>query len=197
LWLISCCAITGCNHYRNLTATPPIETIAFSPAVVTNAKYLTQFDIYGKHLSGIMLFKRTTDSTERIVFTNEMGFKFFDFEISADTFKTIYMLDRMNKPYIVNTLYRDLAMLCAPGSNHGVMFNNNGEYNLYRQQLSKNEYLYYYIPSNSSTPNKIEMGTLRKAKVVATISNDSTGEAQNIDIQHKNIKLRVRFTLIK
>lgn len=197
MWLISCCAITGCNHYRGLTATPGIETIAFSPIVITNAKYLTQFDVYGKHLSGIMLFKRTTDSTERVVFTNEMGFKFFDFEISADTFKTVYMLDKMNKPYIVNTLYKDLAMLCAPGSSHGIMVNKKEGYSLYRQQLNKREYLYYYTPNNSSTPNKIEMGTLRKAKVVATISNDSTGHAQNIDIQHKSIKLRVRFTLIK
>jgi hypothetical protein len=165
--------------------------------VVTNAKYLTQFDIYGKHLSGIMLFKRTTDSTERVVFTNQMGFKFFDFEISADTFKTIYMLDKMNKPYIVNTLYKDLAMLCAPGSTRGTVVENFEEESLYRQQLNKKEYLYYYTPYNSSTPNKIEIGTLQKPKVVATISNDSIGDAQNIDIQHKNIKLRVRFTLIK
>ena len=44
--------------------------------------YNTKVDVVGKHLSGLLLIKTMPDSSTRIVFTSELGFKFFDFGFS-------------------------------------------------------------------------------------------------------------------
>ncbi len=49
----------------------------------TKALYNTKVDVVGKHLSGLLLIKLMPDSSTRLVFSNEMGFKYFDFEFSA------------------------------------------------------------------------------------------------------------------
>src|SRR3954470_17408758 len=46
----------------------------------TVALYNTKVDVVGNHLSGLLLIKKMPDSTTRMVFSNEMGYKFFDFE---------------------------------------------------------------------------------------------------------------------
>ena len=61
--------------------TDPGCLLQFKP-VFTKALYSTTVDVVGKHLSGLLLVKAMPDSSTRLVFSNEMGFKYFDFEFS-------------------------------------------------------------------------------------------------------------------
>ena len=45
----------------------------------TVALYNTTVDVVGNHLSGLLLIKKMPDSSTRMVFSNEMGFGFFEF----------------------------------------------------------------------------------------------------------------------
>ena len=74
--------------------------------------YNTGIDVVGKHLSGLLLIKKLEDQSQRIVFTNEAGVKFFDFGFdSSGEFKVYQVLDRMNKKSIINTLKKDFELL--------------------------------------------------------------------------------------
>ena len=71
----------------------------------SNALYYTQVNVIGKHLSGLLLIKQMSDSNTRMVFSNEAGFKFFDFEFAADgSFKVFYIIDEMYNSIIAGKL---------------------------------------------------------------------------------------------
>ena len=78
---------------------------------ISTATYHTQIDFFGKHLSGLLVFKATSDTTERTIFMTETGFKFFDFEFTPATFSVKYCLPAKNKKIITKTFQRDIGFL--------------------------------------------------------------------------------------
>lgn len=79
--------------------------------IIRTATYNTQIDFWGKHLSGLMIFKATSDTSERTIFITETGFKIFDFEFTPHNFSVIYCFSALNKKIIIKTLKRDLGYL--------------------------------------------------------------------------------------
>src|SRR4051812_49338359 len=55
----------------------------FSPKF-SNTLYSAYVDVTTHHFSGLLFFKLMPDSSTRIVFTNEVGVKFFDFAFARD-----------------------------------------------------------------------------------------------------------------
>ena len=69
----------------------------FKPAF-TVALYNTTVDVMSNHLSGLLLIKKMPDSSTRVVFSNEMGLGFFDFEFAPDgSFKIYSIMKKLNK----------------------------------------------------------------------------------------------------
>ena len=76
----------------------------FKP-VIERALYNTSVDVTGKHISGLLLIKTMPDSSIRIVFSNEMGFSFFDFGFfTGNGFKVYHIIPQMNKKAVIKTL---------------------------------------------------------------------------------------------
>ncbi len=75
------------------------------------ALYKGTLDIRENHLTGLMLIKRTSDTSTRIVFTNELGMRFFDLEFSGNKFIKHYIFPSMNKSAFVSILENDLRMV--------------------------------------------------------------------------------------
>ncbi len=74
LLLLSCAGI----HKNLQIETGDVNLIQkFKPAF-TVALYKTEVNVTGKYLSGLLIIKSMPDSSLRMVFSNEMGFKFFD-----------------------------------------------------------------------------------------------------------------------
>ncbi len=73
LFFLSACV----SQYKGLqNASGDISCIQKFKPVFTSALYNTQVNVVGKHLSGLLLIKTMPDSSIRIVFSNELGFKF-------------------------------------------------------------------------------------------------------------------------
>src|SRR5688572_179865 len=73
--------------------------------------YNAQVNVAGRHLSGLLLFKTMADSSKRVIFTNEMGVTFFDFEFSRKGFRVVSCVRQMNKNVVINRLKSDLGLL--------------------------------------------------------------------------------------
>ena len=86
--LLSSCIflLAGCSSvYKNLQpATGDINDLQKFKPNFKNALYKAEIDVVGHHLSGLLLIKTLPDTTIRMVFSTETGYKFFDFAFSPD-----------------------------------------------------------------------------------------------------------------
>ena len=68
-------------------------------------------DIYKNHISGILIIKKISETTHRVVMTSDFGNKMIDFEISENDFKLNYVLEDLNKKMVINFLKNDFQEL--------------------------------------------------------------------------------------
>jgi hypothetical protein len=124
------------------------------------------------HLSGLLFFKVMDDSTTRVVFQNEMGLTFFDFEWSReDSFKVNQIIPQLDKDALVKTLQKDMNLLLMKNldrSSETVLRGSNNEL-YHRFQLEKG-HAYYIIKSGQL----VRIENAGKSKVITV---DLTGKA--------------------
>jgi hypothetical protein len=77
----------------------------------TKALFKASLDVRENHLSGFLMVKRTSDTSIRMVFANEIGMTLFDLEFVDREFIAHYVLDAMNKKAFVNILRQDFRVM--------------------------------------------------------------------------------------
>lgn len=153
--------------------------------------YKTHIEIYGNKMGGIFIAKRINDSIHRMVLTTDFGNKLLDFEISENSFKVNFIIDNLDKKIIINTLRDDFRTLLQVNSKVFKTYKRNNEVIF---QTENNAY--YYFDEVSRNLTKIIKTNKRKEKVVFTFDSKKTTFAENINIQHYNIKLKIDFNQI-
>ena len=150
--------------------------------------YNTKVDVVGKHLSGLLLIKTMPDSSTRIVFTSELGFKFFDFGFSQDSgFKVYYILKQMDKKAVIKTLRKDfeLIMMYNTTTAHAyVLKAADSFYYAFPQSKGVN----YYI-TDSTCSELLSMQRSSKRKVVMQQYHNESPDT--IGITHKNFNFTI------
>jgi hypothetical protein len=156
------------------------------------ALYNTQVDVVGNHLSGLFLIKKMPDGSTRMVFSNEMGFKFFDFEFSAaGNFKVYSIIKKMDKKTVVKTLRKDFELVlmqhldCATASIHK---KDGLVYYVFPQSKGYN---YYITDSIGSQLLSMERASKKKTVVSAIMKNYSNGIPDTIGISHKTFSFTI------
>jgi hypothetical protein len=134
--LLSSCLflLAGCSSvYKNLQpATGDINDLQKFKPDFKDALYKAEIDVVGHHLSGLLLIKTLPDSTIRMVFSTETGYKFFDFSFSPDGgFKVFYVVKQMNKNAVIKTLKKDFELILLPQKNYTSAYLRKDDYNLY------------------------------------------------------------------
>ena len=153
--------------------------------------YKTHIEIYGNKMGGIFIAKRFNDSIHRMVLTTDFGNKLLDFEISENSFKVNFIIDNLDKKIIINTLRDDFRTLLQVNSKVFKTYKRNNEV-IYQTEYNA----YYYFDEVSRNLTKIIKTNKRKEKVVFTFDSKKTTFAENINIQHYNIKLKIDFNQI-
>ena len=153
--------------------------------------YKTHIEIYGNKMGGIFIAKRINDSIHRMVLTTDFGNKLVDFEISENSFKVNFIIDNLDKKIIINTLRDDFRTLLQVNSKVFKTYKRNNEV-IYQTENNA----YYYFDEVSRNLTKIIKTNKRKEKVVFTFDSKKTTFAENINIQHFNIKLKIDFNQI-
>lgn len=187
--------LLGCDTmYKGLQpATGNINALqSFKPAF-TVALYKTSVDVVGNHLSGLLLMKRMPDSSLRMVFSNEMGFKFFDFEFAPDGgFKVYSIIKKMNRKSVLKTLRKDFELM--------LMEHLDGNAVRVRQDSAAN--IYYIFPqtkgyncyiTNAAGNDLLQLERASKSKPVATaiMQNYVNGIPDTIGITHHNFDFTI------
>lgn len=201
LILSSCLLIMlSCSpaHQQMQTASADVNLLQkFKPAF-TVALYNTTVDVVGNHLSGLLLIKKMPDSSTRIVFSNEMGFSFFDFEFAADgKFKVYSITKQMNKKSVIKTLQHDFELILMnnlDNSKASVQSKDGLTYFVFPQTKGFN----YYI-TNQSGNNlvRMERASDKKTIVEAVMKNYVGGIPDTIGISHKTFEFNIGLKRIE
>jgi hypothetical protein len=192
--------LLGCSPmYRQMhTATGNIGGLAkFKPAFNV-ALYKTEVDVVGNHLSGLLLIKKMQDSSIRMVFSNEMGFKFFDFEFTPDrNFKIYSVIKQMNKKAVIKTLRKDFELILMERLDSAalsVRTNNGLIYYVFPQTKGYN---YYITDSTGENLVRIERVSKRKTVVQAIMKDYMNGIPDTIGISHKTFNFTIGLKRIE
>lgn len=200
--LLSSCLffLTACSsvyHGMQHADADPSCLVAFRPTF-TRALYNTQVDVVGKHLSGLLLLKQMPDSSTRLVFSNEMGFKYFDFEFSAaGGFKVWYILPQMDKKAVKTTLRKDFALLLMQHldlKKSFVLKKDGLIYYGFPQTKGNN---YYITDSTCRQLVRVERASRRKPVVTAVMQHYKDGMPDTIGISHANFNFTIGLKKLK
>lgn len=190
----------GCSpFYRQMQAATGNVSglIKFKPAF-TVALYTTQVDVVGNHLSGLLLIKKMPDSSIRMVFSNEMGFKFFDFEFSSGgNFKVYSVIKQMNKKPVLKTLRKDFELILMQHLDSTAASVRTGNGLLYYVFPQTKGYNYYITDSTGEMLVRMERASKRKTVVEAVMKNYTHGIPDTIGISHKTFNFTIGLKRIE
>ena len=193
-FLFSCAA----THQKWKPATADINKLQKFKPVFTVALYNTTVDVVGNHLSGLLLIKKMPDSSLRMVFSNEMGFKFFDFEFGVDgNFKVYSVIKQMNKRSVLKTLRKDFELILMDrldSSSTSVKINNGLLYYIFPQSKGFN---YYITDSTGNELVRLERASNSKTVVEAIMQNYISGIPDTIGISHKTFDFTIGLKRIE
>ncbi|WP_223032194.1 hypothetical protein [Hanstruepera marina] len=193
--LFVCC--TSCASYPKKQGLSPIvhtaQTVKNSYFSDTAKDYVYKANImvYDHNFSGLFIVKKTSTNSHRVAFTTEMGNKLFDFSFTESDFKINYILDELNKKMLINILKSDFQTLTHENFKVSQVFTKQDD--LVFKSMVNNKHYYLY---KENELYKIIRTNKTKEKVVFTYSEINNSFANNIIIEHKNIKLNITLKSI-
>ena len=190
IFLSLTCLNFSCNQYRHMQKIPSDETciLKLKPDF-HHVVYKTSVDVIGKHISGLLVIKLLPDSSTRVVFTNEMGFSYFDFGFPHDTgFKVYSIIPQMNKEALIRTLRKDFELLLfrnMASRKYYALKDSGLIYHAFPQSEGVN---YYISDSICRRLVKMQRASTKKPVMEAVIFGNSLVTApDSISIRHFNI----------
>jgi hypothetical protein len=164
--------------------------------IVTEGKdstglYSINLKIYNKNFSGLLLFKKHTDSTIRTIIASEMGPKILDLELLPETYSVNFVIKKLNKKIILNSLYNDFGAISGIFTLNkikGSSTNSNNE--THYKLLSGKE---ISIKSDSVQNCTITQFFNKKEKelVIYYFCNSSHQMCDSIFLKHYNFKMNI------
>lgn len=175
----------------------------FKPAFKSDL-YKATVDVMGNHLSGLLLIKKMPDSSTRLVFSNEMGLTFFDFEFAANgAFKVHSIINKLDKNSVIKTLQHDFELVlmqnmsCPKSSvkSSGPQGSvNDLVYFIFPQAKGYN---YYITNSSGSELIRMERASNKKIIVEAVMKNYIKGIPDTMGISHKTFEFNIGLKRIE
>jgi hypothetical protein len=192
--------VTGCSRspYLQLEKTSEgWECLNSHKPDFTTILYNTHVNVTGNHLSGILLFKKFQDDSIRVVFSNEMGVKFFDFEFTGNHFKVHYIMSKLNRKPVINQLRKNIGFLIMHRVNaHDMQSFVYGNERFFRCTHGK-ELTYYITDASCDNLVRIENASPRKTKIIVYLTPYQSGMADSVYINHQSFEFNISMKQIK
>ena len=153
--------------------------------------YKCQMEIYGNDISGILIIKKISETTHRVVMTSDFGNKMIDFEISENDFKLNYVLADLDKKMVINFLKNDFQELLKRKFSVNESFENEDS-KIYLSNVDKKNY-YLFFDKNSGLLNQIIYTKNNREKIDFTFGAKKHTFAETINLQHKDFKINIKL----
>lgn len=201
LFLITIAFLTGaCSGLKGFQKTDPDMNTTYPIPVLKGeyqqALYKTQMDAFGKHFSGILLFKpEPADSSFRVVMLSEFGLNLMDLSLKKAGTDVINCQDFLNRPVIINSIEKNIRLLVfIPEFRKSKKYHNpeTNEFVLKSGCFNKN----LYFLNQEGIVTRIEQRKfLRNRLIVKMEGND--GLPSVINFENKPVKRSMKLSFLK
>jgi len=193
--VLASCSLKTTKGLRQVSFTKSeVENPYFSNSEIDYV-YKAKIDFYKKNFGGILIIKKIGPMNHRVVFTTEFGGKLFDFQFENDTFTKHFVIEDLDKKFVVNILKDDFKLLINESAEVLSVYESNGE-RIYKTQ-SNDDFNFYFLGGADETLQKIVSTSKTKEKVEIDFSIINENIAQIIAIKHNNIKLTIALEKFK
>lgn len=148
-------------------------------------------DIYKNHVSGILIIKKISETTHRVVLTSDFGNKLIDFEISENDFKLNYVLPDLDKKIVINFLRNDFQQLLKQKYPVTESFENENS-KIYLSKMDKKGY-YLFFNKENNLLKQIVYTKNNKEKIDFTFDAKKNTFADSLNLQHKDFKINIKL----
>ena len=185
----------SCKTYKLTDAKPisssekTVENLYFSSK--EDYVYKCQMDIYKNHISGILIIKKISETTHRVVMTSDFGNKMIDFEISENNFKLNYVLADLDKKMVINFLKNDFQELLRQKYPVTESFENDNS-KIYLSKIDKKNY-YLFLNKENNLLSQIIYTQNNKEKIDFSFEAKKATFAETINLQHKDFKINIKL----
>ncbi|MDN3723345.1 hypothetical protein QRD02_03045 [Aequorivita sp. SDUM287046] len=195
IFIFSSCALKTTEglrqvHFNEIT----VENPYFSNAKIDYV-YKAKIEVYRKNFGGILIIKKIAADNHRIVFTTEFGSKLFDFQFEGDTFTKHFVVEDMDKKFIVNILKEDFKILVNESAKVLAVYESKNQ-RIYKTE-SGDRFNFYFLDETSEQLEKIVNTSKTKEKVTIDYNSADGKIADTISIKHNNIKLKIDLEKFK
>lgn len=156
--------------------------------------YKCRIEIYGNDISGILIVKKISETTHRVVMTSDFGNKMIDFEISDKDFKLNYVLADLDKKMVINFLKNDFRELLKQKYPITESFENDDS-KIYLSKFDKKQY-YLFFDKNSGLLNQIVYTQNSREKIDFNFEAKKPTFAETINLLHKDFKIKIKLNQI-
>lgn len=159
--------------------------------------YKTGIELKDQYYSGILVIKNLEGNGYRVVFMNELGMKFFDFEINRNYFKVHHCFESFNRKSFLKILEDDFKVffgLCNIRNGTDLLF--SPEEDLTVHLFRDHGKVYYYVSNTTGRLERIEKFSIW-GKTLSVDLNDYNIFPDRIRMRHHNRKLNIQFTLLQ
>jgi hypothetical protein len=101
------------QQIKTMSNQGPYSTAIFD-STFKKALYKGSLDIGKHHLSGLFYFKSVGEKSTRIIFTNEIGMNFFDFELNRNKLIVHSCFPALKRKSLLRLLENDFRLLLIP-----------------------------------------------------------------------------------
>jgi len=193
--------LVGCaSEYKSRKPVAPdqacIEKIR--PTGVNTSWYTTYIDVIGRHISGLLLIKQMPDSSRRVVFTNEAGVTFLDFQFNTDgSFQVKQVIKQLNKKAVIQTLRKDFELMLGIPFRQSITeaWLQDGE--VYYGVPQKKETAYFITTPDCASLRRMELGSSRKKKVTVALWGNDLSAPDSIQVKHYTFNMVIGLKKIE
>ncbi|MEZ4882121.1 MAG: hypothetical protein R2775_07085 [Flavobacteriaceae bacterium] len=197
---LACLLFASCS----LKTTEGLRQVHFNKTEVENPYfsnpeidyvYKAKIEVYKKNFGGILIIKKTAPESHRVVFTTEFGSKLFDFQFEGDTFTKHFVVEDLDKKFIINILKADFKLLVNEKAKVFTVYESENQ-RIYKTQDAE-RFNFYFFDDESEKLQKIVNTSKTKEKVEVDFTTSEGKIADTIAIKHSNIKLTIDLEKFK
>ncbi len=188
--------VQSCKTYEHggtavAISAPSVVHNSYFSSPETDYLYRTQIEIYGNSLSGILIIKKISDDTHRVVMTTDFGNKMLDFEISGTDFKVNYLVPDLDRKVVKKFLEKDFRILLRQNHPVSTSFEDKNDHIFSTENLEQKNYL--FIDKSGGQLNKIVVTENGKEKINFLFKGKSAIFADSITLIHKDFRLKIQL----
>src|SRR5690554_6538715 len=194
-FLFSSCSLRTTEGLRQV---PHVDSEITNPYFAnSNLDYVykAKIEVYTRNFGGILIIKKTDANTHRIVMTTEFGGKLMDLEYDGHTFTKNFVIDELDRKFILEVLKEDFRMLLIEKTKPIATY-ISPEAQVYKAS-NGNRFDFYFFGSTSGFLDKIVKTSKSKEKVTVNFSSLDGQVAEKIAIHHNNIQLKIDLEKFK